>query len=272
MSIRQLGAVTEPDHEADFPDEDPLDEFLASASLEEKMQALDPAAEPSGPERVPADEHDTEPSVLDAAPVDEGTPVEESNPYLDFDLTPGDIRKLAEHGVRSRDAVDAGLTRVTSSESALNLNRLDTGNLGGILLGYQQFGSGVTHCRVLLDTPVILKTSKGRRVPILQPVNSTNHLYFVPGTTQGVLGDSNVSVLLCTSEMDALAALQLQNDGQPAILPVGMGGVWGWRKTSTYEDPDGGETKVEYLLNNCRNVEGRTETGAGAAAARVKHF
>ena len=27
-----------------------------------------------------------------------------------------------------------------------------------------------------------------------------------------------------------------------------------------------------YLLNNCRNVEGRTETGAGAAAARVKHF
>src|ERR1022692_4643660 len=29
---------------------------------------------------------------------------------------------------------------------------------------------------------------------------------------------------------------------------------------------------IEYLLNNCRNVEGRTETGAGAAAARVKHF
>jgi hypothetical protein len=32
------------------------------------------------------------------------------------------------------------------------------------------------------------------------------------------------------------------------------------------------EGEKPYLLNNCRNVEGRTETGAGAAAARVKHF
>jgi hypothetical protein len=195
-------------------------------------------------------------SALDAAPADEGTPVDDAAPvdedspvepnrYLDFDLTPGDIRKLAEYGVRAKDAIDAGLTRVTSNEATLHLNRMDTGNLGGILISYQQLGGGVTHCRVLLDTPVTLKTSKGRRVPILQPVASTNHLYYVPGTTQGVLDDSNVPVVLCDDELSAIAALQIQKDGQPSILPIGLGGSWGWRKSAFREDPDGGETKVE---------------------------
>jgi len=45
--------------------------------------------------------------------------------------------------------------------------------------------------------------------------------------------------------MDALAALQLEKDGQPPIFPVGIGGTWGWRKTAMHDDPDGGETKIE---------------------------
>ena len=106
-------------------------------------------------------------------------------------------------------------------------------------------GAGVSHCRVLLEAPVKLKTSKGRLVPVLQPVASTNHLYYVPGTTPGVLDDSSVPVVLCDSEACALAALQLRKDGQPPILPVGIGGAWGWRKSRVFDDPDGGETKVE---------------------------
>ena len=57
--------------------------------------------------------------------------------------------------------------------------------------------------------------------------------------------DTNVPVLLCDSELSALAAQQLQKDGQPAILPIGLGGSWGWRKSAFREDPDGGETKIE---------------------------
>ena len=84
-----------------------------------------------------------------------------------------------------------------------------------------------------------------RSVPVLQPVASTNHLYYVPGTTPDVLVDTSVPVVFCDSECGALAARQLRKDGQPPILPVGIGGAWGWRKSRVFDDPDGGETKVE---------------------------
>ena len=74
---------------------------------------------------------------------------------------------------------------------------------------------------------------------------STNHLYYVTGTTPTVLADGSVPVLLVDSECSALAALQLWKDDRLSILPIGLGGPWGWRKSAFREDPDGGETKVE---------------------------
>jgi hypothetical protein len=76
-------------------------------------------------------------------------------------------------------------------------------------------------------------------------VASTNHLYYVTGTTPTVLADGSVPVLLVDSECSALAALQLWKDDRLSILPIGLGGPWGWRKSAFREDPDGGETKVE---------------------------
>jgi hypothetical protein len=228
---RYVGAATGAFSEVDGQDEkDPRDEFLASATPDEIMQVLE-----------------TEPglSAPDPTPADEAPPATEPNPYIDFDLAPGDIAKLQACGVRPKDAVDAGFTRVTSSESAFHLNRTDTGDLEGIMVPYRLLGAGISHCRVMLDAPVRLKTSKGKLVPVLQPVASTNHLYYVPGTTPDVLVDTSVPVVFCDSECGALAARQLRKDGQPPILPVGIGGAWGWRKSRVFDDPDGGETKVE---------------------------
>src|ERR1017187_7998197 len=39
--------------------------------------------------------------------------------------------------------------------------------------------------------------------------------------------------------------MQLRKDSQPPMLPVGVGGAWGWRMSGTRDDPDGGETKSE---------------------------
>ena len=145
-SLRYVGGGTAADAEFDFPDEsDPRDEFLASATHDEIMQALDADPEPSAP---------------DPAPAEEAPPPTEPNPYLDFDLALGDIAKLQDSGVRPMDAVDAGFTRVTSSEAAFHLKRVDTGDLEGILVPYRLLGAGISHCRVILDAPVRLKTSK----------------------------------------------------------------------------------------------------------------
>src|SRR5664280_3395940 len=121
--------------EVDGPGEDdPRDEFLASATHDEIMQALDADPEPSAP---------------DPAPAEEAPPPTEPNPYIDFDLAPGDIAKFQGCGVRPKDAVDAGFTRVTSSEAAFHLKRVDTGDLEGILVPYPLVAPGVWHCRVL---------------------------------------------------------------------------------------------------------------------------
>jgi uncharacterized protein (DUF927 family) len=231
MSFRYVGAGTAADAEIDGPDEsDPRDEFLASSARDEIMQVLE--TEPGLP-------------APDPTPADEAPPATEPNPYIEFDLAPGDIAKLQDSGVRPKDAVDAGFTRVTSSEAAFHLKRGDTGDLEGILVPYPLVAPGISHCRVILDTPVRLKTSKGKLVPVLQPVASTNWLYYVPGTTPTVLADSSVPVVFCDSELCALAALQCRKAGQPPILPVGIGGAWGWRRSRVFDDPDGGETKVE---------------------------
>src|ERR1019366_1192599 len=217
--------------EVDGPGEDdPRDEFLASATPDEVVQVLGPEPGLSAP---------------DPAPAEKETAATTPDPYIEFDLAPGDIAKLRDWGVRPKDAVDAGLIRVTSSEAAFYLNRTDTGDLEGVMVPYQLLGAGISHCRVMLDTPVRLKTSKGKLVPVLQPVASTNHLYYVPGTTQDVLVDTSVSVVFCDSECGALAAKQLRKDGQPPILPVGIGGAWGWRMSATRDGPDGGESKRE---------------------------
>src|ERR1035441_3042569 len=108
-AIRYVGGGTAADAEVDFPDAtDSQDELFASATPDEMVQALGSAPGLSAPEPAPAEEA---PSAT------------EPNPYLDFDLAPGDIAKLQNYGVRPKDAVDAGFTRVTSSESAFYLNR-----------------------------------------------------------------------------------------------------------------------------------------------------
>jgi len=153
VALRYVAADTGANDEFDFPDEDdPRDEFLATATLEESMEVLSA---------------DAELSAFDPAPAGEDAPAGDSNPYLDFDLSPADVAKLKDHGVRPTDAVDAGLTHVTSSEGAFHLNRMDTGEFEGILIAYRLLGNSVSHCRIILDTPVRLKSSKGRLVPII---------------------------------------------------------------------------------------------------------
>jgi hypothetical protein len=86
---RYIGAETGALSELDFPGEsDPRDEYLASATANEIMQALE-----------------TEPglSAPDPTPAEEAPPPTELNPYIEFDLAPGDIAKLRDWGVRPKD-------------------------------------------------------------------------------------------------------------------------------------------------------------------------
>src|ERR1035437_6529133 len=165
---------------------------------------------------------------------------------LDSNLSAADFAKLVEHGVRPKDAFQAGLCRVSSSEGAFRLDRVDTGAFAGILTSYRLDG-GIFHCRIMFDKPVTLAgKNKGRLVSILQPTRSTNHLY-VLATTEELLASPKVAVLICADEWSALAAVQIceQENGTLSMVPVGFGGPWGWRMSVAVEDRDGGETKIQ---------------------------
>src|ERR1017187_6988716 len=85
--LRYVGAGTAADAEIEGPDEShPRDGFLASATPAEIMQVLETEPEPSTPDPAPAGE------VASAT---------EPNPYIDFDMAPGDVevyvRRSEEH-------------------------------------------------------------------------------------------------------------------------------------------------------------------------------
>jgi hypothetical protein len=161
-------------------------------------------------------------------------PKPDFNKYIDRGLEPQDQIKLIEHGVRPSDAVNASLCRITSADAAARLDRVDTGEFAGIVVPYRSLLGNPGHCRIVLDKPATLPTRDGRRVvSILQPTRSTNQLFYVPGTTKEQLGAVEIPALLCESEFSALAALRLlpEIEAAPSLLPIGMGGPWGWRMT-----------------------------------------
>src|ERR1035437_590936 len=165
---RYIGAETGVPSEVDGPGEDdPRDEYLASATTNEIMQAVE-----------------TEPGVPapDPAPADEFTEATEPNPYLDFDLAPGDMAKLQNYGVRTKDAVDAGFTRVTSSESAFYLNRADTGDLEGILVPYRLLGPGYVAQRRIVGPAGEPKNEKGKARSCAPPCRFAQLVFFFPGS------------------------------------------------------------------------------------------
>ena len=160
------------------------------------------------------------------------------------ELTAEDADRLASRGVNAEQAKAAGLRRVGSSCAAHLLGRVEKRDLSGILIPYLAPRElAVAHTRIWLDRPAaVSKSGQAATAEVLQPAGSTNWLYFVPGTTADSLAEIDLPILFCTSEADALAALAL--DGQPMpLLPVGFGGVWGWRGTTPSIDPATGASK-----------------------------
>jgi len=121
VALQYVRAEAAAVRECDGPDTyEPSDELLD----------FPPVDEPTEPETG------SEPSTPDSVAPDEAAPESDSVAYLDFDLSPEDIRKLMEHGVRPKDAIEAGIIHVTSSEAAFHLNRVDTGRFEGIMIPY----------------------------------------------------------------------------------------------------------------------------------------
>lgn len=111
-------------------------------------------------------------------------------------------------------------------------------DLSGIIFPYRDPREGrLLGHRVRLDTP----STNGQKYLSEQGCRAL----FFPPTNANVLVDSSVPVIMVEAEKSALALAALAARCERNLLPIGIGGVWGWKRTAGLAaTPDGARESV----------------------------
>ena len=177
-------------------------------------------------------------------------------------LTAIDLDRHRALGIPPELLEQAGVRRVTDYEARelLGLNG-QAGNFAGLVYPYVAPGSRhrVT-ARLRLDHPPV--RSDGRPDGKYRaPYGDNRHLYFVPGTAD-LLPDVTAPVVFVEPEKGALALTAAAERQGRRLLPIAMGGCWGWRgRIGKAEDADGARVDVKGPLPDFDRV---TWTGRDA--------
>jgi hypothetical protein len=121
----------------------------------------------------------------------------------------------------------AGVERVTDAEAREKYGITGNGDMAGIVFPYRDPLTGVRcTARLRRDNPEIEDGKPKNKY--LCPYGDRHHLYFPPGCAERVR-DSTVPIVLVEAEKSALALTAWGERRGRKILPVAMGGCWGWR-------------------------------------------
>lgn len=151
------------------------------------------------------------------------------------------VAELSERFRISREILDAADVRHATDfevRETLGVHGRAGQNLGGLVIPYRDPCDGrVLSHRVRLDNPLPdgqkYLSEQGCRV-----------LFFPPGPG-GDLTDTEVPIVFVEAEKSALALKALADRNDRRVLPIGIGGVWGWRrKTGVELTPEGGHEAV----------------------------
>ena len=161
----------------------------------------------------------------------------EATAHVGQDLTPTDFDNLAARWIDPATAKAAMLRRVDSSTGMQIVGR-KKGNYAGVVIPYVRPGDGaVVHHRLRRDVPdleIVAGNKHKESAKYLGPPERGNRLYFPPNCTPAQLADATLPVVVCEGEFKVLAAWRLANHetASPRFLPVGVGGVYGWKGTT----------------------------------------
>jgi hypothetical protein len=122
-----------------------------------------------------------------------------------------------------------GVVRVSNEEAREKFGLVGsaTMDMSGLCFPYNDPLTGSRHtCRVRRDNP---EWEKGKEKGKYQaPFGDKRHLYLVPGCGD-LIDDVNVPLVLSEAEKSTLALTAWSDRIGRKILPVGLGGAWGWR-------------------------------------------
>jgi predicted P-loop ATPase len=180
-------------------------------------------------------------------------------------LRTGDYEKLERRWITRELADRALIRRVESLEGAELVGRPSRdGDFSGLIIPYIWPGHNyIREYRLRRDHPKIeIDPVKGRkeREKYLSPPGRGNMLYFAPGTELTLLAATELPIVIVEGEFKTLALWRLawESAGEaselPAFLPIGLPGVWNWRKKERQPAADGGTEEVSVPISDLVHV------------------
>ena len=177
-----------------------------------------------------------------------------------MNLLPSDLTAFAQLGISAELLAQASIERVTDREAREKYGIVGSGDMAGIAFPYfdpETMSNGLrrTYVRIRRDHPE-LQDGKPKK-KYVAPYGDRKRLYFPPAP--GLFADVTVAIVLVEAEKSALSMMAWAARTGRKILPVAMGGCYGWLgKTGIRETASGErvpETGAIPDLNICR--EGR---------------
>jgi Protein of unknown function (DUF3631)/Domain of unknown function (DUF3854) len=172
-------------------------------------------------------------------------------------LTPADLAAFGCLGIPPELVAQAHLQRVTDCEAReYGITGRLTSDMSGILFPYfsVETGARIT-ARVRRDNPEIEDGKPKNKY--ISAYGDRRHLYFVPGCDT-LLRDTTVPIVLVEAEKSALAVTAWVERTGRRILPVAMGGCWGWRgRIGKVENSNGGRVDEVGPIPDLRHCTGR---------------
>jgi hypothetical protein len=156
-------------------------------------------------------------------------------------LRPQHADHLARFRIPPGILEDAGVRSVTDAEARemLGVGGRRGNDLSGILFPYRSPLTGArVSARIRLDSPLL--DGGGKYISEI----GCRHLFFPPNVAK-FLHDQAVLVILVESEKAALSLRALADRAQRPMLPIAIGGCWGWRRKIGRRQSSDGRYKPE---------------------------
>ena len=142
-------------------------------------------------------------------------------------LTPEDLAMFSHLGITAELLNQARIGRVTDRAAREEYGIVGYGDMSGVVFPYMDPMTGHRwSARVRRDNPE-MEGGKPRN-KYISAYGDRRHLYFPPGSAE-LMHDPAVPIVLVEAEKSALALVTWAARMGRKLLPVAMGGCWGWR-------------------------------------------
>ena len=150
-------------------------------------------------------------------------------PNVPRTLLPRDLEAFARLGIPPELLAEAGVQRVSDREARDNFGITGsvTRDMSGIVFPYfvPSLAYRVT-ARLRRDSPEIEEAKTKNKY--ISPYGDGRHLYFPPGA-EGKLKSPELPIVLVEAEKSVLALTAWAERRNAELMPLGLGGCYGWR-------------------------------------------